>query len=167
MHSVRKLLGDFRKLWTEPTDDFRGTLNVILIIAAGLATAYIAAHLLSEELRTGGSAFLGAVGSLLVVDQFRARVSVQLKYWILMALVLIVAWLSYPIFDGFHSEFWQSATAGTCGWLVLVVFEFIQRKREEDKSSPETAAASKLNQALISLGCAFIAVGALIAINPL
>jgi multisubunit Na+/H+ antiporter MnhB subunit len=178
------MVAAFRQLMLEPTDDFRGTLNVLIAIFIGLGVAWMAGHV-SEEVRTGASALFGAAGSLLVVNEFRARLKTQLKYWLLVALVLAIAWLSYPAFSFLRSKFWQSFAAVVCGWLILLVFEFWQRRRapaeepahepsdepaeepaEEPSDEPEQA-SHRPNDALVSFGCVLIALGTVIAINPL
>ena len=145
-----------------PTEDLKGTASVLAVIGAGLAVAIISASF-SERARTASSIVLGCVGSLLVVDYFRDKLASQIRYIVLGTAAFIVGWVSYPPLNGIHLEVVHVLVASICGGSVVVGYECVKRRRQPAKTT-ERASPS---DALVSLGCVFIAVAAVIAISPL
>ncbi len=145
-----------------PTEEFKATVSILFIILTGLLVAIVSASL-SERARTVSSIVLGCVGSLLVVDYFRDKLVSQIRYIVLGTAAFIVGWVAYPPLNGIHLEVVHILAASTCGGSVVIGYEYVKRRRQPAKTT-ERASPS---DALVSLGCVFIAVAAVIAISPL
>jgi hypothetical protein len=145
-----------------PTEEFKGTASVLAVIGAGLAVAMISASF-SERARTASSIVLGCVGSLLVVDYFRDKLVSQIRYIVLGTAAFIVGWIAYSPLNGIHLEVVHVLVASICGGSVVIGYECVKRLRQRVKTTGRKVS----NDVLISIGCALIAVAAVIAISPL
>lgn len=145
-----------------PTKEFKATASVLAVIGAGFAVALISASF-SERTRTVFSIVLGCVGSLLVVDYFRDKFVSQVGYIVLGTTAFIVGYVSYPPLKFIHPWVVHLLAASICGTSILVIYDYVKRHCQPVKTT--TRAIS--SDALISLGCALIAVAAVMAVSPL
>lgn len=152
----------FRPLWARLTEDFKGTATVLATIGVGLAVAHVSAPF-SERARTVSSIVLGCFGSLLVVDSFRDKLVSQIRYIVLGTTALIVGVVSYPPLSAIHQGLVHHLAAGACGGTVVFAYECVKRlRRQVEGRESEKEVSSDM---LISVGCALIAIAAVIAIS--
>jgi hypothetical protein len=147
-----------------PTKEFKATASVLGTIGVGLVVAIVSASF-SGRARTVSSIVFACVGSLLVVDYFRDKFVSQVRYIVLGTTAFIVGWVAYPPLNGIHLQVVHVLAASICGGSVVIGYECVKRRRRDKRT--EKAEKENSSDKLISLGCALIAVAAVIAISPL